>query len=210
MFEFLAKNHKDYSLYNRTKTLVPPSWPPPPYTPGITQSRSKPEYNWTETETKIFNTSKSLSIQISGKFEQFSGYTLSCKDTSSYSTYGGGVSFDYKVLVHTYEYYKMDSIKNLTKFIKSIPKKRRNKIVNIIYLFELNEEKTFFTYERLFSRLRTRLDFTFLSYGKTYQFDLIKPTFSLSGNRNRKINKLFRFLRKENEGINRQGHTEME
>ena len=69
-----------------------------------------------------------------------------------------------------------------------------NKLIKALYLYDIKEEKDFSSYERLFSRLSKRMG---LSFGKRWDnnevsFDRIGPTYSVIGNRNRKLNKLFR------------------
>jgi hypothetical protein len=90
-----------------------------------------------------------------------------------------------------------ECIKHLTSFISKIPKGSRKRIIKMIYLYDLRVEKDFFSFERLFARLRKifnlkLMDFTHTSGRNGYQFDLIQPTYSLDRNRNRKINKIFR------------------
>ena len=110
--------------------------------------------------------------------------------------YIGGTKTTYAfcmpVMTYTSDYPK--TMNKLISFIGKIPKKSRNKLIKALYLYDIKEEKDFSSYERLFSRLSKRMG---LSFGKRWDnneisFDRIGPTYSVLGDRNRKLNKLFR------------------
>ena len=127
--------------------------------------------------------------------EQMRGFQLSCSDTSNSGWHGGvesSVKFNVRLL------YSDETIENLKKFIKKIPKKSRKKLIKLLYLYNLKEEKNFITYERFFHRLRIGFDFKFNSWScrELYKWDMIKQTFPPDVDRNMKINRLLRFFRK--------------
>lgn len=196
MFTFLGKNSKDYSLYNKTWQVIGQKI----ITNSLGNTHSYPEYGYVESQTKIIDSNSPfftiLKSESPKKTEQMRGWQISTSDHSQYSYYDGGIKSSISVSCRIH--WTRESKSNLTKFIKRIPKKSRNKLIKLIYLYDLKEEKNFWAYERLFNRLVTRFNFKFTSWSdnESYQFQLIKPTFSIDRNRNRKINKLLRNFRK--------------
>ncbi len=190
----MSKNHKEYSLFNRKWEIISTEVITSQTKSGHTYQHNKNTYGWVETETKLLDSNGPTILNSQNKSETFRGWVISCRDTSQLD-YNSGVDIEYKVSLNTLYY--NDSVDHLTKFIRKIPKRSRNKLIKLIYLYELNDVKTFYTFERLFYRLRTRFNLKFSSWSHTnlYQFELLKPTFLISSDRNRKINKLFRSLR---------------
>jgi len=193
MFTFLANNHKDYSLYNRKWTLISTELVTSQLKSGKTYSHTRSNYDWVETETRLTSSNGNTPTIITDtpqKTECFRAWTLSTRDISTYSYYTGGVDVTYKLFVRN----GYDCIGDITKYIKAIPKRSKKKIIRMIYLYELKETKDFYSFERLFFRLRNRFDLRLSPWSSTdgYQFELIKPTFTISRDRNRKINMLLK------------------
>jgi len=95
------------------------------------------------------------------KTDQMRGWQMTCVDDSSRNWYGGiesQVKWCGRLL------YVTETLINAEKFIKKIPKKSRKKLIKLLYLYNLKEEKNFITYERLFYRLRIGFDFQFSSW----------------------------------------------
>lgn len=79
-------------------------------------------------------------------------------------------------------------------WISVIPKKSRNKLVRLIYWYE-NSEKNYWDMNNLMRRLFERFNFGITTgYSKIDDghFCGFVPTYDITGNRNRKINKLLR------------------
>lgn len=194
MFAFLAKNSKDYSFYNRKWEIVSTELVTQQLKSGQTYSHTKSHYDWVETETKLAdnrNGSPTIITNTPKSIEHsFRAWVLSTRDTSTYSFYTGGVDIQYKLFVRN----GYNCVGDITKFIKVIPKRSKKKIIRMIYLYELREEKNFHSFERLFFRLRDRFNLKLAAWSDndSFQFELIKPTFTISGNRNRKINKILK------------------
>lgn len=195
MFAFLAKNNKDYSFYNRKWQVTSTELVTQQLKSGQTYSHTKSYYGWIETETKLADNNSNLTIVTNKpqKTETFRSWTISTRDISTYSYYTGGVDITYKLFVRN----GYDCVGDITKFIKVLPKRSKKKLIKMIYLYELKETKDFYSYERLFFRLRDRFDFKLSAWSDsdTHQFELIKPTFTISGDRNRKINRLLKFIK---------------
>lgn len=82
----------------------------------------------------------------------------------------------------------------INEWISVIPKKSRNKLVRMIYWYE-NSEKNYWDMNNLMRRLFERFKFGIVSgYNKIEdsRFCGFAPTYDITGNRNRKINKLLR------------------
>lgn len=82
----------------------------------------------------------------------------------------------------------------INEWISVIPKKSRNKLVRMIYWYE-NSEKNYWDMNNLMRRLFERFKFGIVSgYNKIEdsRFCGFKQTYDITGNRNRKINKLLR------------------
>ena len=82
----------------------------------------------------------------------------------------------------------------INQWISVIPKKSRNKLVRMIYWYE-NSEKNYWDMNNLMRRLFERFKFSIVSgYNKIEdsRFCGFVPTYDITGNRNRKINKLLR------------------
>lgn len=209
MMSFLSKNHKNYSLIERKWEMVGTET----YqiggsgsTAGKTYSRNK--FDWVEYPTKLHSTSrkdqkgqeffdKLPSLVIKDKQENVRGYVISCKDTSDFNYYYGGVNTEVKAAIMSYYHYDEVCIRNLTNFVKKIPKKARKKLIKMMFLYDLRKEKDIFAFEMLFSRLRQYFNLSLVTWGceKTYQFDKIKTTYTVDRNRNRKINRVFKFAK---------------
>lgn len=168
--------------------------------PNVSATYSRNIYDFVETPTKIVDNNGPLFTILKQETprkqtEQMRGWQLSCIDTSSSNWYGGiesSITANFRLL------YRDETKINLEKFIKKIPKKSRKKLIKLLYLYNLKEEKTFITYERLFHRLRIGFNFQFSSwrYTELYKWDMIKQTFPPDVDRNMKINRLLRFFRK--------------
>ena len=82
----------------------------------------------------------------------------------------------------------------INEWISVIPKKSRNKLVRMIYWHE-NSEKNYWDMNNLMRRLFERFKFSIATgYNKIEdsRFCGFVPTYDITGNRNRKINKLLR------------------
>ena len=82
----------------------------------------------------------------------------------------------------------------INEWISVIPKKSRNKLVRMIYWYE-NSEKNYWDMNNLMRRLFERFKFSIATgYNKIEdsRFCGFVPTYDITGNRNRKINKLLR------------------
>ena len=82
----------------------------------------------------------------------------------------------------------------INEWISVIPKKSRNKLVRLIYWYE-NSEKNYWDMNNLMRRLFERFKFSIVTgYSKIEdsRFCGFVPTYDITGNRNRKINKLLR------------------
>ena len=82
----------------------------------------------------------------------------------------------------------------INEWISVIPKKSRNKLVRMIYWYE-NSEKNYWDMNNLMRRLFERFKFGIVTgYNKIEdsRFCGFTPTYDITGNRNRKINKLLR------------------
>lgn len=203
MMSFLSKNSKNYSLTERKWEMVGTETY---QISGKTYSRNK--FDWVEYDTKLHNTSrkdkdgkeyfdKLPSIIVNGKAENVRGYVISCKDTSDFNYYYGGVNTEVKAAIMSYYHYDEICIRNLANFIKKIPKKSRKKLIKMMYLYDLRQDKNFFSFEMLFSRLRQYFNLSLVTWGceKTQQFDRIKTTYTITSNRNRNINRVFRYAK---------------
>jgi hypothetical protein len=200
MYKFLKDNVDKYSFYNE-------KWGITSYetiTSPFGKTYQNPIYNKIITQTKYEINRLFLSIDDgNGKQQDLSAIRMRIIDNSDCDDgYIGGTKTTYAfcmpVMTYTSDYPK--TMNKLISFIGKIPKKSRNKLIKALYLYDIKEEKDFSSYERLFSRLSKRMG---LSFGKRWDnneisFDRIGPTYSLLGDRNRKLNKLFR---------NRKWHT---
>ena len=86
------------------------------------------------------------------------------------------------------------SLVYINEWISVIPKKSRNKLVRMIYWYE-NSEKNYWDMNNLMRRLFERFKFSIATgYNKIEdsRFCGFVPTYDITGNRNRKINKLLR------------------
>jgi len=196
MFKFIGENYKDIILVNRKWEIVGQDiWTT---SSGKTYSTSK--CDWVEYQTKIIDTDRLhftiLNSENPKRTEQMRGWQLTTEDHSNYNYYKGGMKS--KVIVSGRIVNTPENIKNLTKFIKKIPKRSRKKLFKLLYLYNKSEEKNFVVYERLFSRLRTRfnLEFSNWSFNNIFQWEKIIQTFPPEIDRNRKLNRLLRFFRK--------------
>jgi len=121
---------------------------------------------------------------------------LETVDHSSEDFWGCGVTKTYKVKFEFWKYYmstsQSKSLTYLNNWISSIPKKSRNKLVRLIYWYE-NSEKNYWDMNNLMRRLFERFKFSISTgySGKEY-FSGFAPTYDITGDRNRKINKLLR------------------
>lgn len=195
MYKFLKDNQDKYCFYNDKWGIT--SYQTATYSNG--QVYQKPIYNKIPTPTKYESNRLYMSIDDgNGKQQDLSAIIMKVVDNSDIDCgYIGGsktvYSFYMPVIIYSSEYSKI--IPKLIRFIKKIPKKSRNKLIKALYLYDIKEEKDFHSYERLFSRLSKRMG---LSFGKRWitneeiSFDRIVPTYSVIGNRNRKLNKLLR------------------
>jgi hypothetical protein len=168
--------------------------------PNVAATYSAAICEWVETPTKIVDSNGPLFTILKQETprkqtEQMRGWQLTCFDTSNSGWYGGVES---SVKFNARLFYSNETLDNLEKFIKKIPKKSRKKLIKLLYLYNLKEEKSFITYERLFHRLRIGFDFHFSSWScsELYKWDLLKQTFPIDVHRNMKINRLLRFFRK--------------
>lgn len=200
MYRFLKNNEDKYCFYHDKWGIT--SHQTATYSNG--QSYQRPIYSKIPTPTKYETNRLFLSIDDgTGKQQDLSAIRMKIVDNSDCDDgYIGGTKTTYEfcmpIMTYSSDYPK--TMNKLIRFIGKIPKKSRNKIIKALYLYDIKEEKDFFSYERLFSRLSKRMG---LSFGKRWDnneisFDRIGPTYSVIGNRNRKLNKLFR---------NRKWHT---
>jgi hypothetical protein len=200
MYGFLKDNVDKYSFYNEKWGITSYETITSPF--GCTYQN--PIYNKIITQTKYETNRIFLSIDdVNGKQQDLSMIRMKIIDNSDCDDgYIGGTkttyAFSMPVMSYTTDYPK--TMNKLIRFIGKIPKKSRNKLIKALYLYDIKEEKDFSSYERLFSRLSKRMG---LSFGKRWDnneisFDRIGPTYSVLGDRNRKLNKLFR---------NRKWHT---
>ncbi len=197
LFKYIGNNRESLQLVTREWKVI--GHEIKTY-PNLTATYSAAICNWVETPTKIVDSNGPLFTILKQESpkkqtEQMRGWQFTCFDTSSSNWYGGiesSIKYNGRLL------YGDETITTLKKFIRKIPKKSRKKLIKLLYLYNLKEEKSFTTYERLFYRLRIGFDFQFTSWhcSEVYKWDMIKQTFPKPVNRNRKINRLLRFLRK--------------
>ncbi len=195
MYRFLKHNQDKYCFYTDRFGIV--SHQTATYSNG--QAYQVPIYGKITTSTKYESNRLYISIDDgTGKQQDLSAMTMTVKDDSDCDCgYMGGSktvhSFYMPMLVYSSESHKV--ISKLIRFIGKIPKKSRNKLIKALYLHDIKEEKDFSSYERLFYRLSSRMGLAFAKRWITNEeirFDRIGPTYSILGNRNRKINKLLR------------------
>jgi hypothetical protein len=200
MYKFLKNNEDKYCFYHDKWGIT--SHQTATYSNG--QVYQKPIYGKITTPTKYETNRLFLSIDDgTGKQQDLSAVTMTINDNSDCDTgYIGGTKtvYSFYMPICTYSCEQQKVMNKIIRFIGKIPKKSRNKLIKALYLYDIKEEKDFFSYERLFYRLSKRMG---LSFGKRWDnneisFDRIGPTYSVIGDRNRKLNKLFR---------NRRWHT---
>jgi hypothetical protein len=194
MYKFLKNNEDKYCFYTDRFGIV--SHQSTTYSNG--QTYQIPVYGKITTNTKYETNRLYISIDDgTGKQKDLSMIRMKIIDNSDcdYGYIGGTkttYAFSMPVMSYTTDYPK--TMAKLIRFIGKIPKKSRNKLIKALYLYDIREEKDFFSYERLFFRLSNRMG---LSFGTRWDnneisFDRIGPTYSVIGDRNRKLNKLFR------------------
>lgn len=200
MFTFLNKNSNDYSFLSRKWGVVSTELKTSNNPYQCHHQYSLPKYGWTETETKILKSGSDISIDLNNTHgNSLRGWSMSRKDKSSYSEYDGGVFSEVVLYITGYGWASVKStVDKTTRFIKYLPTNSRKQLIKLIYLYELKDEKNFWSFERLFFRLVERFNFKFHGFGYEtyYQFDYIKPTFQLNKDRNKKINKIFKLFKK--------------
>lgn len=207
MMQFLSKNHKNYLLTERKWEMVGTET----YQIGGTginagKTYSKNKFDWVDYDTKIHSSSykfdRSPSLVINGKNDTIRGYLMSCRDTSDFSNYYGGINTEVKVANMSYYHYDEVCVRNMTNFIRRIPKNSRKRLVKMMYLYDLRTDKDIYAFDMLLLRLKKYFSLNLLTWGceKGYQFDRIKPTFTTTSNRNRRINCIFRYARKLRNG----------
>jgi len=196
MYRFLKDNQGKYCFYTDRFGIV--SHQTATYSNG--QTYQVPIYGKTTTCTKYERNSLFISVDDgNGKQQDLSAMTMTVKDDSDRDRgYIGGTktvySFYMPVITYSSEMHKV--ILKMERFIGKIPKKSRNKLIKALYLYDTKEEKDFSSYDRLFYRLSSRMGFAFskrwIGNAEDIRFSRIGPTYTISGNRNRKINKLLR------------------
>lgn len=195
MYKFLKNNNDKYCFYNDKCVIT--SHQTATYSNG--QVYQKPIYGKISTPTKYESNRLYISIDDgNGKQQDLNAMRMQIIDHSDCDDgYIGGSKTIYEfympVCVYSYDYERI--FNKLIRFMGKIPKKSKNKLIKALYLYDIKEEKDFSTYERLFYRLSKRMG---LSFGRRWStndiisFDRIGPTYSIIGDRNRKLNKLFR------------------
>ena len=194
MYKFLKNNNDKYCFYNDKHIIT--SYRKITY-PGGT--RNEPVWGKISTPTKYESNRLYISTDDgTGKQQDLNAFRMQIIDHSDCdSGYIGGTKTIYEFYMPIWVWSRDYEIifQKLIRFIGKIPKKSRNKLIKALYLYDIKEEKDFSTYERLYYRLSKRMG---LSFGRRWgtndiiSFDRIGPTYSIIGDRNRKLNKLFR------------------
>jgi hypothetical protein len=203
MMQFLSKNHKNYLLSERKWEIIGTE---AYQANGKTYSRNK--FDWVNYDMKLHSLShkdkdgkeyfnRSPSLVINGKNENIRGYLMSCKDISDFGCYYGGIESEIKIVNVGY-----NEVQNLTNFIRKIPKNSRKRIIKMMFLYDLKKEKDIYAFDILLNRLKRYFGLSLLTWGndKGYQFDRIIPIFTITSNRNKKINCIFRYAKKLKNG----------
>lgn len=195
MYGFLKNNGDKYCFYTDRFGIV--SHQAATYSNG--QPYQRPIYGKITTNTKYETNRLYISIADgTGRQQDLSAVTMTINDNSDCDTgYIGGTKtvYSFYMPICTYSCEQQKVMNKIIRFIGKIPKKSRNKLIKALYLYDIKDEKDFWSYERLFYRLSTRMGFAF---GKRWatsddiRFSRIGPTYSIVGDRNRKLNKLFR------------------
>jgi len=195
MYGFLKDNVDKYSFYNEKWGITSYETITSPF--GHTYQN--PIYDKIITQTKYESNRLYISIDNgTGKQQDLSAISMKIEDDSDCDGgYIGGTKtvYSFYMPILTYSTENSKVISKLIHFIGKIPKKSRNKLIKALYLYDIKEEKDFFSYERLFSRLSKRMGLAFARRWDTnseFYFDRIGPTYTINANRNRKLNKLFR------------------
>jgi hypothetical protein len=195
MYYFLKNNEDKYCFYTEKFGII--SHQTATYSNG--QTYQIPVYGNITTTTKYKTNHLYISIDDgTGKQEDLSAITMTIKDNCDCDCGylgGTGIVYSFYMPISTYTSERNKILEKVVRFIGKIPKKSRNKLIKALYLYDIKKEKDFHSYERLFYRLSTRMGFAFAKRwitNESIRFTKIGPTYSIVGDRNRKLNKLFR------------------
>ena len=180
LFQFIANNNTKLSLLKVDSD--PRSWNLKTSTKEIFVDK-RPNYNYLYFTEKLKWETQLIKLETN------------CHSTRDF--WGCGLTKEYKVkfeIGYNMLTSKPKSLIYIEDWVSSIPKKSRNKLVRLIYWYE-NSQKNYWDMNNLMRRLFQRFKLSIVTNnnnGEREYFYGFTPTYDITGDRNRKINKLLR------------------
>ena len=180
LFQFIANNKTKLSLLKVDSD--PRSWNLKTSTKEIFVDK-RPNYNYLYFTEKLKWETQLIKLETN------------CHSTRDF--WGCGLTKEYKVkfeIGYNMLTSKPKSLIYIEDWVSSIPKKSRNKLVRLIYWYE-NSQKNYWDMNNLMRRLFQRFKLSIVTNnnnGEREYFYGFTPTYDITGDRNRKINKLLR------------------